>query len=120
MAIEDAIEKIQVWAASESALRTTPEDAGIDRADGWTVEYEQVGGTAPQMRVVQQLIHELTTMIVEARDNGLPLDWDGRVNYIHPAYVKLDGDIYVSQRDNGPALGNAARPGSDNSIWKPY
>ena len=122
MAIDDAIEKIEVWASSQTALLTDPESVGIDRAEGWDVQYEQVGGLPPQMQVMQELMHELTSAIVEARDNGLPFDWDERVDYIHPAFVKVDGEIYVSVLDNGPATGNAAQPSTPaaTGIWKEY
>ena len=120
MPIPAVVKRIEPWA--ESGDRETPESRGLSRADGWPVQYEQVGGTPPERTIFNQLFYELTHFVVEVRMRGLPLPWDARVNYESPAFVALGGKIYRSRLDTGPGTGNAAEPGSPAAadIWEEY
>ena len=110
--------KIQLWA--DGGERSVPENFGIDRADGWDVAYEQIGGSRPQRLVFNQLFREITGFIRNIFAEGVPR-WDRELDYIHPAFVVgSNGTLYRSTADNGPATGNANDPVSEGTTWEVY
>ena len=120
MAVPAEVLKIEPWAASGD--REDPEDVGIVRSTGWTVAFEQVGGSRVQRTVVQQLLFEVTSFCWHRLRDGL-IPWHAGVDYEHPAFVVgSDGALYRSRVDSGPALGNAADPATQAgaAVWEVY
>ncbi len=109
---EDAL-RITKWAATGD--RTLPNAASIDRAEGWDVTYSQAGGPAPQRTIFNQLLSELGALGVEINTHGAALCWDATIEYIHPALVYGDDDLYYisvqNSTDEDPVTD------TDNSHW---
>ena len=108
--------------------RQLPEDLGLSRDTGWTVPYEQIGaGAEPERTLFNQLLLELTELFEDTvRRNILP--WDRRIDYPgsdSEGYAFVTGPetgvLYVSNRPNGPALGNPTNPETpDQDVWDTY
>ena len=111
--------KIELWA--EDGDREEPETVGIDRARGWTVEYEQLNsGSEPERTVFNQLMRELCGWALTRIREGVGV-WDGRVDYEHPAFCATTAGLHVSLESSGPSYGNAADPTSDGqTVWRVY
>ncbi len=117
MARDEQSLKIKSWA--ESGDRAEPEAASpvLDRAEGWTSVFSQVGGEAPQREVFNQLFREITGMLVELNKHGGLLEWSSGQDYEHPAFVTTaTGKIYVSTRASGPNEGGAVNPISNSPV----
>ena len=70
MARDAEAKKLTPWA--DSGDRQDPEEAGLDRAAGWTVAYEQAGsGNYPERLVFNQLLRELSGLFQEALGAGV-------------------------------------------------
>lgn len=115
--------KIRPW-ATDAANRQDPEDVGIDRAAGWDVRYEQIGGEYPGRLVFNQLLHELTTLFHALNTGGL-VEWSNQIDYVHTAdgpisFVRgSNGFVYRAVAPSGPALGNASNPVTDDgTLWR--
>ena len=119
----DAVNLQAPWA--ETGHRASPESAGLERAEGWPVSYEQVGGGRVERSVTQQLLYELSLAFRTFLRGGLPA-WDSRVQYPGDpgedrAFVLgSDGREYVSLRASGPAAGNATDPTTEagQTYWR--
>lgn len=111
--------KARLWA--DTGDRQDPEDAGIDRADGWDVTYEQLGsGSFPERAVFNQLLRELTGFHADLIAQGV-LAWDPHVDYLHPAFTVTATGMHVSLRASGPAAGGAADPDAvGQTAWRRY
>ena len=120
MARDVEAKKLTPWA--DSGDRQDPEDAGLDRAAGWTVAYEQAGsGNYPERLVFNQLMRELSGLFQEALGAGV-MQWSAGVDYRHTAFVGgSDGFLHVSLRSSGPATGDAEDPAADGqTTWRIY
>ena len=104
----DALQ-IRKWAATGDVA--TPESVGIDRAEGWDIQYSTPGGNLPEREVINQVLREISSLGDEVNRHGcgLPWDdrhgcglpWDERIDYLHPALVTgSDGNLYVSVQDS--------------------
>ena len=105
--------KIRKWA--ESGDVATPESQGLDRATGWPASYSAVDGDLPKREVLNQVLREITALLVELSTRG-QLEWDASVSYVHPAVVMgSDGQVYVSVADS-----QGVDPVADNgnANWK--
>ena len=103
MPIDADIRKIQKWAGDAPNNCQLPEDAGIDRGQGWGPEYAQSGGKYPEHKVFNQVYRELTAQAVELREYGIYLPWSPLITYKKFAYVideDDEGSIYVSTVEN--------------------
>lgn len=90
--------RIAKWASQGDVQ--TPEDRGLNRAEGWGPRYSQTGGELPARRVFNQIIRELSAIGVELNSHGL-LEWDATVEYTQPALVMgSNGDPYVLRVGN--------------------
>lgn len=94
--------KIRRWA--ETGDRTNPDDPSLspalERTTGWPLLFEQIGGQGPRRRVFNQIIREMTGMLVELNEHGGILDWDVSIAYVHPALVWRGETVYLSRRNN--------------------
>lgn len=85
---EDAI-KIEKWAASGD--RTDPDDGSLtpvlDRDIGWPSSFSMASGDTPRRQVFNQILSEITALLVEINTRGGMLPWDSRIAYVHPAFV---------------------------------
>lgn len=120
MALPADILKIRPWASAAPSNRQDPAEVGIDRAQGWPVAYEQLGGLFPERTVFNQVLYELTAWATYQLAAGVP-EWDAGIDYVHPAFVTHAGDIWRSSRNTGPATGDATDPSSaDQDVWELY
>ena len=94
--------KIEKWA--ESGDRTNPEDRSspaLVRVDGYPASFSQVLGDTPAREVWNQILREVSGMLLELNQRGALLEWDDEISYLHPAHViGSDNRIYQSQRNN--------------------
>ena len=120
MALPPELLEIEEWA--RDGERQDPETLGLDRANGWPVVYEQIGGKGPEREVFNQLLFEVSKAIRYILANGLPPHWHQDVDYRHPAFCKTeDGTVYVSRRDSGPRPGNSTDPLTPGqNVWSPH
>ena len=91
--------KIEPWAVDGD--RGMP--ARIDRAQGWSLGYEQHGSLLlPEREAWNQLVAELSAWAVGARDSGGIQVWDRRVKYRQwaRAISEADGKKYVALVEN--------------------
>ena len=94
----DALQ-IRKWAATGDVA--TPESVGIDRAEGWDVQYSTPGGNLPEREVINQVLREISALGDEVNRHGCGLPWDSRISYLHPASVMgSDGMLYQSVQDS--------------------
>ena len=113
------------WARSNTANRQTPADAGLTRADGWTVAYEQIGsGSTPERRVFNQRDYETDSGLVDIAAMGIP-EWDVDLDYTPASdaacFVTTDGGLWLTFTDTGPTYGNATDPDSSGqTVWRLY
>ena len=90
----DALQ-IRKWAATGDVA--TPESVGITRAEGWDVQYSTPGGNLPEREVINQVLREISALGDEVNRHGCGLQWDERIDYLHPALVTgSDGKLYLS------------------------
>ena len=95
--------KIVEWA--DSGDRIDPDDANLtpalDRDDGWPSSFSDPQGDTPRRQVFNQILREITGMLVEINTRGGMLPWDSRISYVHPAFVfGSDERMYRSQQDS--------------------
>ena len=91
--------KIEKWAATGNVA--DPSTEGIDRAEGWGIEYAMPGGKVPAREVWNQWMRELTALGDEVNRHGCGLPWDATISYLHPALVTgADGKFYLSVADS--------------------
>ena len=94
----DALQ-IRKWAATGDVA--TPESVGIDRAEGWDIQYSTPGGNLPEREVINQVLREISALGDEVNQHGCGLPWDSRISYLHPASVMgSDGMLYQSVQDS--------------------
>ena len=110
-----------VWASGDDAERESPEDAGIDREEGWGLPYEQPGsGALPEREVWNQRWRELDGAFAEEMRYGVPR-WDAGVDYAQGAFANVDGVLRVALAPTGPATGNPTDPESPGQqVWRIY
>ena len=112
--------RIRKWAGNAPDNRQTPESAGIDRSEGWGPTYSQIGGKKPERKVWNQVLCEQSALGEEVNSGGLPLEWNGTIDYELHAFVRESRVIYWAKVPTGPATDNAERPPGDGSIWQAY
>ena len=111
--------------ARDGAFRETPEDAGIDRGDGWTVAYEQIGsGSLPERDVFNQRDYELDSGLIDIAAMGVP-EWDADLDYTPAAdaacFVTTSTGLHVTRMNTGPTYSNATDPDTPNQqVWRRY
>lgn len=109
------------WASAETAVRTDPEDVGIDREQGWDERYEQPGsGFEPELGVVNQRFRELDGWAREHIRSGGVLQYDPDIDYLQGAVVGVGRSKYSALVANGPATSNVTTPGTDDTVWLLY
>ena len=114
-----------VFASSDAAERLTPAEAGLDRAEGWPLAYEQIGsGKFPEREVFNNHHYEITSGLIDIAKFGV-LQWDAAVNYPVTAdakpFVSTASGLWVSDVSTGPAFGNATDPDTLNQqTWRRY
>lgn len=118
----DSLKITTPWAKSAPENRQTPEDAGIDRSEGWTLNYTQIGGKRPERKVWNQLLCEITSLADELNTGGSFLPWDIEMNYAKDAWVRDGEKVYVSLAATGPDTGNATQPSADTAqaVWRVF
>jgi len=113
------------WASSPSAFKQSPEDVGIDRADGWGLAYEQIGtGKFPERGVFNTLIHELHSFVKDCSAFGVH-PWSDVQNFApsdgNAAFSMTPSGIWYTFTSTGPAFGNATDPDSvGQTIWRRF
>lgn len=119
---DEALKVTIPWAGEAEGNRAAVPD-GL-REDGWGEEYSQVGGLpGPERLYFNQVVYELSKLVIEINQYGLPLPWSDKVDYKHTAFVMgADGRMYRSQQDSGPGTFNARDPveDTDNAYWRIY
>lgn len=111
--------KIKKWAARGDRLNPENAQPPLNRADGWTVEYTQIGGVEIRRDVYNQMLCEQTAMLVEINRGGVILEYDETLaaRYTHPCFVRgSDGKIYVSLRTQL----SFADPINNPTQWREY
>ena len=109
---------IRKWASNGDVA--IPEDTTLVRPDGWDNTYSTVGGNEVERAIWNQLFREVTAMLLEINQHGVP-QWDSRVNYVHPSITfGSDNVIYKSLASNGPTI-IIQNPVTDssNTYWTP-
>ena len=102
---------IEPWA--RAGLRELPEDVGVSREAGLDIRFALPTGQTFMRGLVQQLLHEITSMLDEVGRRGL-LEWDSRVVYVHPAVVSCGVDWYLSRMTS-----QGRPPPASPESWKP-
>ena len=102
---------IEPWA--DTGLRKLPEDVGASRDVGLDIRFALPTGQTFMRGLVQQLLHEITSMLAEVGRRGL-LEWDSRVVYVHPAVVSCGVDWYLSRM-----TGQGSPPPASPESWTP-
>ena len=102
---------IEPWA--RAGLRELPEDVGVSRQAGLDIRFALPTGKTFMRGLVQQLLHEITSMLDEVGRRGL-LEWDSRVVYVHPAVVSCGVDWYLSRM-----TGQGSPPPASPESWTP-
>ena len=107
-----------VWAADRSD-NIEPDDAvalspgpALVRRSGWPESFSATDGPGPRREVFNQIFREITGMLVELNQHGL-LEWDERFNYMHPAAVLHNGNVYLSSQDS-----SNQNPASSTGFWR--
>lgn len=114
-----------VWASSAGADRETPTDAGITRANGYPIAYEQIGsGKTPERTVINQRFHEWYSAFIDFAATGVPA-WDTDVDYTPASdaacFVTTATGLHLTRTNTGPAYGNATDPdASGQAVWRLY
>ena len=111
------------WAGGEDADENRDDIPLALRREGWGPIYSQIGGkVGPERLYVNQLLREITGLLVELNRAGPILPHSMAVNYVHHAFVMGDdGVIYVSLSSSGPATGDAIAPTADSQTkWRLY
>ena len=95
--------KIAEWA--DSGDRIDPDDNSLtpvlDRDTGWPSSFSDPQGDTPRRQVFNQVLREITGMLVEINRRGGMLPWDSRISYVHPAFVfGSDERMYRSKQDS--------------------
>ena len=95
---------------------------GIDRADGWTEGYEQIGsGLEPEGPVWNQRWRELGGWAAENMRTGGLKGWDPDVNYLQYARAAVGLSKYAATVATGPAHGNTTDPLTPGQqVWRLY
>ena len=98
---------IQRWALNAPAiLKSTPEDLGLTRETGFTVDYtlsQSAGGSPPPIEVFNQVWGELCTIAWEINRHGCGLPYDDGINYVLPCLVTGSDNVYYEAvQANGP------------------
>lgn len=112
-----------VWASAPTALRTLPEDEGIDRAVGWPVGYEQLGsGSLVGRGEANNHRHEVTSALIDIAAHGV-LPWDAELNYVPTAeawcFTKTESGLWLTETPTGPRFGNPTDPETaGQTIWR--
>lgn len=113
------------WASGDDAMRELPETAGIVRADGYGVAYEQLqSGRSVERAVMNQIIHEITSALIHLAHNGVPR-WDAGTDYVPAAgegcFALTDSGLWRTRVSTGPTFGNPTDPDSaGQTIWSLY
>ena len=108
---------LRPWASSSDARRRTPENAGIDRADGWTIEYSTPGGKLPEGDVFNQLFGEITGLLHDVKQHGV-IEWSSEQSYDPPAIsLGSDGVLYLTTGNVGHTVNPATR--ANDNVWHP-
>ena len=114
---------VQVTPWATNGERAVAAAYNLPTSTGWDPRYEQRGSLRyPERQLFNQLLYELSTMVRSRLSAGI-MQWDARVDYLHPAFVTgSDGRIYRSIRDTGPAHSNAYDPtgNSGGLAWRRY
>ena len=110
--------KIRPWADAGERRDPGDSDPPLIRAAGYTAEYSQPGGPLVEREPLNQMLREITGMLLEINAMGF-LVWDARADYVHVAFASHGGRIYRSRRDSGPSFGGPAEPGR-GSHWEVY
>ena len=111
------------WARTGN--RRTPEDAGIDRAEGWTEAYEQRGsGKLPEAAVTNQRRYEHEDAFIHVVARGVPA-WSADLDYEPSAdahcFVTTSTGLWVSSVASGPTNGGAVNPDAPGqTTWRRY
>ena len=109
-----------LWADEASANRQDPEAAGIDRANGWDINYEQRGtGRYPERRVFNQLIRELQGAFREHMVFGFPR-WDSGVDWAQYSFITHGTNVYYATVNNGPSYPQQAEEPGTGEVWRLY
>ena len=102
---------IEPWA--ETGLRELPDEVGVSREVGLDIRFALPTGQTFMRALVQQLLHEITSMLDEVGRRGL-LEWDSRVVYVHPAVVSCGVDWYLSRMTS-----QGSPPPTSPESWTP-
>ena len=109
--------RIRKWAASGRVA--TPESQGLVRSEGWPDSYSAAMGDVPKLEVFNQILREITAVLVEINEHGL-LIWDTSITYEHPAFVVgSDGRIYASVSADVATASQDPTTDSARTYWKP-
>ena len=106
--------KIEKWAANGNVV--DPATEGIDRAEGWGVDYSTPGGKLPTREVFNELEREITALGVEINRRGCGLEWDATISYLHPAVVAGSDDQHY--RSVADSTGVDPVTDTTNSKWQ--
>ena len=115
-----------LWASDPTADRNDPEDFGIDRAEGFGIAYEQVGGAEPEREVFNQKFREWDGFYGPRIVSGGCPEWDPRVNYDvtedwSSFVLGSDGYLHVAIVPTGPRRGNVTNPTTPGQgAWRRY
>ena len=108
---------LRPWASNSGARRRTPENAGLTRADGWTIEYSTPGGKLPEGDVFNQLFGEITGLLYDVSQHGV-LEWSNEQSYDPPALsLGSDGVVYLTTGNAGHTVNPATR--TNDNVWRP-
>ena len=100
------------WASAAGALVQTPEAAGLDRADGWTLSFFQAGGLLPEGETFNGVFKEFSGFDLDVERHGI-LEWDVDTAFLHPAYCSYDEKLYRSKRNS-----TGAQPDTAANDWE--
>ena len=117
---DDQSIKIRSWA--DAGQRATPDDVRFPttRDAGWTLGFSLTKGPPVERLLMNQILREVTGMLVELNAGGSVPEWSSLVDYEHVAFVRHEGSLYVSTRYSGPIHGGATEPGTEGSAWRIY
>ena len=126
MTVSGAAKRVlqSIWASNPAALKTTPEDLGLDRAQGWPPSYEQRGtGRHPELQLFNGRFFELDSALHDIFAMGVP-SWDAEVVYAPahgvPIWVTHAGNLWQSTQATGPGTqaGVVEPADADGNPWR--
>lgn len=114
-----------IWGSSAGAQVMLPEEAGLDREDGWPVAYEQFGtGKHPEREVWNGLLMEAVAALADIASQGI-LSWDAEVDYAVSddavPFVTTVTGVHVGLVPSGPSTGNPTDPDTPGQeVWRRF